>query len=253
MEFTQEELTYEIWKDILDYEDIYQVSSLGRVRSLNREEEYYIKGTKCKRFRKGTMLNIEYDIKGYCRVRLRNKEHTKKMFVHRLVAFAFIPNDNLENNIINHKDNTPSNNIVENLEWCNQKYNIQYKFTNNNYSHKGSNHPQSKITEDIAEQIYTLGHSGEYTNIELANKFNVSKHIINNIKTGHTWSHITEYINIDKKSHPNARGHKIKSDRGEEFNSIAEAASYVGVAPIGIRKCLNGKRYTSAGRTWTYC
>jgi hypothetical protein len=252
MEFTLEELDTEIWKDIKDYEGIYQVSSIGRVRSLDREEFYYNDhGTKCVRFRTGMILNPDIGNNGYFRVRLRNKENTKKMLVHRLVAFAFIDNPNpIAYDIINHKDSNPENNRICNLEWCDQKYNAQYKFTNNNYSHKGSKHPQATITEDIAKQIYILGHSGKYTNIELSEMFNVHKNMINNIKIGHTWSHVTKDIDIEKIKHK--RGHRIKTDRGETFYSIAEASEKVGVASIGIRKCLNGKQNTSAGRKWFY-
>ena len=253
MEFTQEELNNEIWKSIPEYEGMYEVSNLGRVRSLDREEFYYNEhGTKCVRFRTGMILNPDIGNNGYPRVRLRNKENTKKMLVHRLVAFAFIYNENVDTDIIiNHKDSNPSNNRVDNLEWCTQQYNIKYSYVCGNSSNVGSKHPQSTITEDIAKEIYILGHSGKYTNIELAATFNVNKQMINNIKIGHTWSHITKNIVIEKIKYK--RGHRIKTDRGEIFNSISEASEKVGVASIGIRKCLNGNRNTSADRKWYYC
>lgn len=65
-----------------------------------------------------------FNNKGYKKVSLGGRDN-KEYFVHRLVAECFIPNpDNLP--IINHKDENPSNNCADNLEWCDQKYNINY-------------------------------------------------------------------------------------------------------------------------------
>lgn len=97
----------EIWRFIDNYPN-YEVSNLGRVRN-----------SKLGRLLKGV------DNKGYVRVSLSN-EYGKKLFlVHRLVAQAFIPNPNNFPQI-NHKDENPSNNSVENLEWCDSKYNLNY-------------------------------------------------------------------------------------------------------------------------------
>jgi hypothetical protein len=108
----------EIWKDIEDFEGMYQVSSFGRVRSLDRQVRnghgYYV--------RRGRMLKPRATSNGYLQVALSNQ--TQKL-VHRLVADAFIPNkDNLPQ--INHKDENKKNNHLENLEWCTPAYNNCY-------------------------------------------------------------------------------------------------------------------------------
>lgn len=104
----------EIWKDIDEYNGIYQVSNLGRVRSLGNS-----KGKKDK-IRKQIKTN-----KGYLRVGLHKDGATTWEYVHRLVAQAFIPNiDNLPQ--VNHKDENKENNCVDNLEWCTNKYNCSY-------------------------------------------------------------------------------------------------------------------------------
>ena len=101
----------EIWKDIDGYEGLYQVSNLGRVKSLHHNKEKILKGS--------------YNSKGYYFVKLCKNGISKSIFVHRLVAQEFIPNpDNLP--IVNHKDENPRNNNVDNLEWCTQKYNANY-------------------------------------------------------------------------------------------------------------------------------
>ena len=104
-------MTNEIWKDIEGYEGLYQVSNTGKVKSFRGNKEKILKAT--------VMPH------NYRRVQLSKDGKNRGFFVHRLVAKAFIPNpDNLP--IINHKDEDPSNNNMENLEWCTYKYNSNY-------------------------------------------------------------------------------------------------------------------------------
>lgn len=103
----------EIWKDIPNYENLYQISNMGRVRSLHN------------RYKDKTYLKPCENSKGYSSVSLC-KDHTQKAVnIHRLVAEAFIPNpDNLP--CVNHKDEDKTNNNVDNLEWCSYQYNNVY-------------------------------------------------------------------------------------------------------------------------------
>jgi len=107
----------EMWKNIKDYEGKYEVSNLGRVRSLKNN---------CGNNRKETLILKQcIDNRGYLRVNLNNHNKGKSFLVHRLVASAFILNPN---NLpqVNHKDENKQNNNMENLEWCNNQYNINY-------------------------------------------------------------------------------------------------------------------------------
>ena len=109
----------EIWRDIKGYEGLYQVSNLGRVKSL---------GNGCSNASKERILKPFIDNregKGYLRVTLCKNGKTKRFQVHRLVAEAFIPNPN-NLPFINHKSEIKSQNNVENLEWCDQKYNNSF-------------------------------------------------------------------------------------------------------------------------------
>ena len=101
----------EIWKDIEGYDGMYQVSNLGRVKSFkNCKERILSSGT--------TKKNYKFVI-------LSKNDIRKNFQVHRLVAMTFLPNpDNLPQ--VNHKDENPSNNNLENLEWCTAKYNSNY-------------------------------------------------------------------------------------------------------------------------------
>lgn len=115
----------ETWKGVRRYEDLYEVSSLGRVRSLPRTCRK-LEGKILKEYvYEGKILKPYRNHKGYLLVRLYRNDKTKDMTVHRLVAEAFIPNpDNLPQ--INHKDENKANNSVENLEWCTNAYNRNY-------------------------------------------------------------------------------------------------------------------------------
>ena len=113
----------EIWKTIEGFEGLYEVSNLGRVRSLDRVRKAGYGSTANV---KGKILTPQY-LKGtkYSVVTLCRNEAGKHYLIHRLVATAFIDNPyNLPE--VNHKDENPSNNNVSNLEWCDRKYNNNY-------------------------------------------------------------------------------------------------------------------------------
>ena len=96
-------------KDIKGYEGIYGITSCGKVWSYRNE--CFLKPATTK--------------KGYLQVNLHKDGKIKKYKVHRLVAMAYIPNtENLPE--INHKDENKTNNCLQNLEWCDHKYNINY-------------------------------------------------------------------------------------------------------------------------------
>ena len=110
----------EIWRPIEGYEGLYEISSYGRVKSLER---YRSNNGGIQLLKERIMNPLDYN--GYKNVLLWKNGSKKKEYVHRLVAKAFIPNpDNLKE--VNHKDENPSNNMVENLEWCNHRYNMNY-------------------------------------------------------------------------------------------------------------------------------
>ena len=104
----------EIWKPIKNYENEYQVSNLGRIKSLERYDKF-------NRHIIEKILIPRIHTGGYLRVGLNKKD----FYIHRLVAEAFIPNPN-DYPQVNHKDENSTNNNVSNLEWCTQKYNVNY-------------------------------------------------------------------------------------------------------------------------------
>lgn len=103
----------EAWKDVLGYEGLYQVSNLGRVKSLPRQTT------------SGKILSTASRQNGYLCVSLCKNGKTHKYNVHRIVAEAFLPKHG-RNDVVNHKDENKHNNQVTNLEWITQKENLDY-------------------------------------------------------------------------------------------------------------------------------
>lgn len=111
----------EVWKDINEYEGIYQISNLGRVKSLPRQ---FISGNG--RVHNSDEIIMSYILRnGYPMVLLSKNGVKKSKSIHRLVAKMFVPNPN-NYPIVNHKDQSRDNNVVDNLEWCTYKYNVNY-------------------------------------------------------------------------------------------------------------------------------
>lgn len=109
----------EEWKDIEGYEGIYQISNMGRVKSLSRKIWNGVKFFQSSE----KILKPGIDSVGYCVVSLyKNDGKAQTVRVHRLVAKAFIPNPNAYR-VINHIDANRTNNNVTNLEWCTHKQN----------------------------------------------------------------------------------------------------------------------------------
>lgn len=121
----------EIWKDIKDYEGLYQVSNLGRVKHLEFTRLNPLTGGIS--IIKEKILKQNLTSFGYLSVALYKNGKKRWYFVHRLVANAFIPNpDDLP--IINHKDENKVNNCADNLEWCDYLYNSNYGTRNKKIS-----------------------------------------------------------------------------------------------------------------------
>lgn len=128
----------EIWRPVQGYEGKYEVSNLGRVRTLSRQNRWNDSLYPLKK----PLYNRAYEDKfGYSIVVLTKFKQRKTCLVHRLVALAFIPNpEGLP--VINHKDENKRNNRVDNLEWCTIAYNNSYGTVKLRQRLSNINHPQ---------------------------------------------------------------------------------------------------------------
>ena len=159
----------EVWRDIENYEGLYQISNFGRVKSLHYEREKILKLSNAK--------------DGYLQITLQNKGG-KSFQIHRLVANAFIPNPNNFSQV-NHIDENKKNNKAKNLEWCTPLYNIRY---GNGIKKRAINRGTSVIgvdEEGSEVQFYSLTEAGR-NGFDSSAVLKCCKGIRNHHK-GHSW------------------------------------------------------------------
>ena len=131
----------ETWKNVVGYEDMYQVSNLGNVKSLKRKKWNGFAFQEIVEKLLSQKLH-----QGYKYVNLCGFGKQKLIGVHRLVAIAFLENpDNKK--YVNHKDNNPSNNHIDNLEWCSQQENILHAVKQGRFN-QGELSARSKLTKE---------------------------------------------------------------------------------------------------------
>lgn len=168
----------EIWKPIPQYEGLYEVSNYGEIRSAVTQR----------------IKNQFTKPNGYKTVQLWVGNKGRSEYVHRLVAFAFVPNPNNYPQV-NHKNEVKSDNRAENLEWCTQKY-------NNNYGTKNDRAVKANRENGFYERRSELWKTNE-----------------------------NPAIKNPKKYGDNSYARPVICD-GKEFSSIKECAEYYGV-PYG--------------------
>ena len=170
------DLSNEIWKPVKDYEEYYEVSNLGRVRSLDR----YVNCANGQRLHKGKILQLEVDRLGYRLAHVSKDGKDDRLLVHRMVAEAFIDNPE-DYPCVNHKDETPWNNKISNLEWCTYAYNNQYNELNQKRFKTRSNNIVNGITK-IGTSILMKDLNGnivkEYTNMERVKDAGLSEYYV---------------------------------------------------------------------------
>ena len=111
-------LSKEIWCDIKDYEGLYRISNLGRVKSIIRYKQNHSKSQLVDEI----ILKPSINNKGYYYVTLNKDGKQKHKIIHRLIAETFIPNPN-NFPCVNHIDGNKMNNDISNLEWCSYSHN----------------------------------------------------------------------------------------------------------------------------------
>lgn len=184
----------EIWKDIVGYEGLYQISNFGQIKSVDR---YYKTGRGGMVFRKGNYIKPKIDKYGYYTLGLYKDGKQKFTTIHRLVALHFISNDsNLPQ--VNHIDENKLNNHVDNLEWCNAKYNSNYGNRNKKISSKQKNSiAKSKpITQQTKDGVFikhypSIKEAARCLNIGYSE---ISKCCMNKLKSagGFMWKYASE-------------------------------------------------------------
>ena len=243
----------EIWKDIADTDGMYRVSNFGNVIVRDYKAKGYWRPVKLVTQDTGYLVATIY----YNGVR-------KARLVHRLVATAFLPNhDNLP--IINHKDQCPLNNNVDNLEWCTVQYNCTYG--------DAIERRRARLTgvykSDIPVLQYTM--SGDFVawhkssrdaSFALCGDRGKKSQLITevckgtrNYSAGFQWRYAEE-------NYPKKIDAFVKTDMVEQLSLDGEHIAYYGSAyaaqkqmgavPSGIHKCCRGQRVQAHGYKWRY-
>ena len=170
----------EIWKDIVGYEELYQVSNLGNVKSKDRYVYQKNNGVICKHFYKGKNIKHKEQKNGYIYIHLSKNGKPKWKLLHRIVAEAFIPHT-IENNVVNHLDNDTKNNVVNNLEWTTYKGNMQHaaKQGRMKYNYENLKKAQEKrkiavIAIDKNGNEYEFNSQKEASNVLKCNKNHIA-------------------------------------------------------------------------------
>lgn len=183
-----EEVTSPIWKPVKGYEDFYEVSENGDIRTIER----YITLPTHTYLKKQKMLTQFHDGRGYMHVKLYDgKGKCKSLTTHKIVALTYIPNPNdlIE---INHKDGNKLNNKVSNLEWSTRSDNIRHAYEiRSPESYSGESCNFTKLTKEQVIAIRKEYAENNVTKTSLARKYNLkSSATIAYIVERKTWKHV---------------------------------------------------------------
>lgn len=244
----------ELWKDIKGYEGYYQVSNLGRVRSVDR---WVANSGDTKKFLKGRIRKLNYLNNGYLVAHLLKEGKSEPYYVHRLVAEAFIPNpDNLP--IINHKDEVKTNNHVDNLEWCTYSYNSNY----------GTAIERArKNNEGRCKKVYQYNLDGEFIRewesaMEVERQLGYSDSSIVDCCKGKSktaYKHIWSFTPLGDKSLQEAilnakkvvYQYTIDGKLVKKWKSVTEIKKQLGYGS-SVSSCCSGKNKTAYGYIWRH-
>lgn len=171
----------EQWKPVLGYEDRYDVSNFGNVRtSLNSPH-------KNARIHRGKLLHARWLKNGYLHVSLNLNGKKNARMVHSLVLEAF-KGPRPVGKVGRHLDGNRKNNTPENLEWSTQKENIGDKIRHGT-DNKGERHHNSVLANDDVLRIRNMNVSG-FSNVYIAKAFHVTPANVGHIVRRKSWSHI---------------------------------------------------------------
>lgn len=181
---------HEEWRPVKDYESLYEVSSAGRVRSLDRTVRCGVRGNGLRTL-PGRMLKPGDDTHGYPSINLADETHGRKRVfakIHRLVAESFLGTKPTSAHVVNHINGITTDNRVENLEWITQRQNMQHA-GRTGLMLRGEKVTVSKITADDVRQIRSRRAAGEKLK-SIAADFGIAESTTCQIAKGQVWKHV---------------------------------------------------------------
>lgn len=165
----------EIWKDVLGFEDCYEISNLGNLRSKERFVKHYKGGI---RKYKSQNKNLRLTTCGYLKCNLKKDGKRYDFRVHQLVLKAFKGLN--ENSIVNHINGIKTDNRLENLEWCSASENVIHAVKNRLI--------KTKLTDKEAMEIKNSNLSTR----KLGKIYNISSSVVCKIKNGTAYKHLNK-------------------------------------------------------------
>lgn len=239
------------WKEIENTDGLYLISDTGKVFSVRSER----------------IIKNQQQSNGYWRVELNFNGVPKRYFIHRLVASAFVPNPN-NYPIVNHKDENPSNNNAENLEWCTQEYNCNYGNRNKKIQDNRKPTP-SGADNSQSIHVYQFDLKGnliaEYGSCGEAERITgYPRHCISRAVCGHFLTYKGYYWSCENKfemRESNASNQRfrhgaiLKCDMDGNILKRYERSKDLindGYRQISVNRCCRGERKSYKGFTWKH-
>jgi len=175
-----EDLEGEVWKPIKDYEGLYEISNMGRVKSLSRK-------TKTKILTKDKIMKTKKGGGGYIQAKLSKKSKIYSPIVSRLVAEAFCEKPHYAN-VVNHIDSVRHNNIWTNLEWVTHSQNMKHAFKCGHHTQKGEKNNMAKLNMEIVKEIRKYAEENSHlSQRQIAEKFGLKRENVKDVITYKTW------------------------------------------------------------------
>lgn len=177
------------WKSFVveGYKGELEVSDDGRVRRKGYEYDFVSRhGTEAKGRKPDQELRPDKHSNGYLRLVVYINKRRTRLYIHRLVAEAFVPGK-FENAHVNHINGRKDDNRAENLEWVTNAQNIEKAWQDGLVDLRGEKHPSSKLTEQSIHEIKRLAADG-MSNMAIARKFSICNSMVGHILKGRRWA-----------------------------------------------------------------
>lgn len=243
----------EIWKEVNGFEGQYEVSNKGRIRSVDRlvNQQGRIQ------LYKGCIMSPYVNNSGYLMIRLSKGNKKYSFTIHRIVACAFVANPN-NYPCVNHKDEDKMNNNSENLEWCTNKYNINYGTATLRRSVKmGTKICQYDLEGNLIRQYFSIKNAAKVNGLSSSTIGDCVRGYICQ-SHGYIWIKTNESNppqKIEPKFRKNSARPVVQYDLGlnpiKEYPSASVAAKELGISSGGICSCCSGEARTAGGFVWS--
>ncbi len=172
----------ERWRPVRDFEGFYEVSNMGRIRSLAR----WVSARDGKRLIEGKVIDGSKSRAGYQKVELCAGPNRRYCMIHQAVAEAFVPGNGV---LVRHLDGDPSNNCAENLAWGSFKDNEDDKRRHGRVP-VGERHPNAKLNDQVVRSIRRMSDQG-FSQLRIAKELGLNRGVVGVVVRREGWTHVS--------------------------------------------------------------